>query len=217
MTGLSSAGPGGTVSGIDLSAVQRRRKLVLLIGIVAAALLMLFMAPVVRDGTLLHYAMKGVGAALILLCILGRTWTALYISGIKRVTLVATGPYSIVRNPLYVFSVIGAAGAGLWTGSVSTGIVLSAITFGIFHVVILSEEQFLREKFGAEFAAFAADVPRWLPALGKWRGAEWVTIRPTLVTTTFVESSCFLLVIPVIEGIGYLQGAGLLPVLFRLV
>lgn len=217
MTGLSSADPGGTPRGTDLSGVQRRRKLVLLAGIVVSALAMPFMAPVARDGTWPHYLIEDFGTALIVLCIVGRTWTALYISGVKRVVLVAAGPYSIVRNPLYVFSVVGAAGIGLWSGSVLAGAMLAAVTFAVFHAVVLAEERFLREKFGAEFSAYAARVPRWLPAPGKWQGVKWVAIRPSLVASTFVESCLFLAVIPVLETVEYLQDAGTLPILFRLV
>jgi protein-S-isoprenylcysteine O-methyltransferase Ste14 len=217
-TGVGGAdGPVDAARGIDLSAVQRRRKLVLAAGIVAAAVLMPFMAPAVPDGTPLHHAIEWAGTALILTCIAGRTWTALYISGIKRVALVASGPYSVVRNPLYLFSASGAAGAGLWTGSLSAGLALAAIAFAVFHVVALSEEAFLRLRFGADFEAYAAEVPRWIPAFGKWRGADWVTIRPSLVTATFLESSIFLVVIPVLEAVEHLRMAGVLPVLFRLV
>ncbi len=202
---------------IDLGSVQRRRKLVLLIAIIAATLVMFVMGPAIPAGTWRHYAIEGAGTALILLCIVGRTWTALYISGIKRVNLVHAGPYSIVRNPLYVFSVLGAAGVGLWTGSLSAGIVLGAVTLAVFHVVVCSEEKFLLQKFGADYAGYMAAVPRWLPAPARWQGAEWVTIRPALVTSTFIESSCFLLAIPVLEAVEYFQESGALPVLFRLV
>ena len=41
---------------------------------------------------------------MILICILGRTWATLYIGGQKQRELVTKGPYSVVRNPLYLFT-----------------------------------------------------------------------------------------------------------------
>src|SRR5690606_40050349 len=55
---------------------------------------------------------------LIVVCVIGRTWSSIYIAGHKVQTLVMDGPYSISRNPLYVFSIIGAAGAGAQLGSI---------------------------------------------------------------------------------------------------
>ena len=46
------------------------------------------------------------GVILILVCIVGRTWCTLYIGGNKKRELITAGPYSVVRNPLYVFTSI---------------------------------------------------------------------------------------------------------------
>jgi len=52
--------------------------------------------------------LAGVGA-------LGRLWCSLYIGGRKTHELVSAGPYGWCRNPLYLFSLIGALGVGLST------------------------------------------------------------------------------------------------------
>ena len=43
----------------------------------------------------------------------GRLWCSVYIAGKKNRELVKVGPYSVCRNPLYFFSLVGAIGAAL--------------------------------------------------------------------------------------------------------
>jgi len=40
-----------------------------------------------------------------------------------------------------------------------------------FHLFVVGyEEPTLRSKFGADYDAFRANVPRWIPRLTPWRG-----------------------------------------------
>ena len=93
--------------------VQTIRKLVLsgafLIGVLMFALTgSRFDMPLHRTHELIEWS----GIAAIIVCILGRTWASLYIAGRKIEQFVTDGPYSVMRNPLYFFSIIGTAGAG---------------------------------------------------------------------------------------------------------
>ena len=55
--------------------------------------------------------MERVGALAILCCIFGRTWCSLYIAGRKKQELVmGMALYSLMRNSLYVFTMVGAVG-----------------------------------------------------------------------------------------------------------
>ena len=49
-------------------------------------------------------ALKIVGFILILIGGFGRLWSSLYIEGNKNEKLISGGPYSMMRNPLYIFS-----------------------------------------------------------------------------------------------------------------
>jgi protein-S-isoprenylcysteine O-methyltransferase Ste14 len=69
-----------------------------------------------------------IGVGLVLFCVVGRMWSILYIGSKKNQTLVATGPYSITRNPLYLFSAIGAMGIGLFVGSLLLALFLGLAT-----------------------------------------------------------------------------------------
>ena len=85
--------------------------------------------------------------------------------------LVVTGLYRHVRNPIYVAVVAIIVGQALLFGA--WGLVpLGAVLWLGFHLFVLAyEEPTLQETFGAEYEAYRANVPRWVPRLTPWRGA----------------------------------------------
>lgn len=103
------------------------------------------------------------GFILVVIASFGRIWSSLYISGYKEDRVVTEGPYAIVRNPLYVFSFIGAVGLGLITQHlVVPGII--ALAFLLYYpLVVHGEEQILGQKFGPLYHAYKSSVPRFLP------------------------------------------------------
>jgi protein-S-isoprenylcysteine O-methyltransferase Ste14 len=66
--------------------------------------------PVWQD-PLLTRILYWIGFVLMMVCALGRLWSLQYLSGYKTRTIVESGPFSVVRNPLYLFSFLGALGA----------------------------------------------------------------------------------------------------------
>lgn len=80
--------------------------------------------------------------------------------------LVRVGPYRVVRNPMYAGAGLALAGASLYTGS--WGLLAYALGFLVAaHLFVAAyEEPHLRRVFGAEYEAYCAATPRWLPRLG---------------------------------------------------
>lgn len=154
-----------------------------------------------------------ISAALIAIAVLGRTWAILYIDGRKYYELVDTGPYSICRNPLYVFSFFGAAGVGAASGSYTLALATLAPTAAVFYALVLREERLLRERFGEAYIAYCARVPRFLPRFRNWRGVDWVQIRPSAVVATFFEALLFALAYPAFFLIDLAQDNGLFPIM----
>lgn len=140
----------------------------------------------------------------------------LYIGGRKIEALVTDGPYSIVRNPLYTLSIIGAVGVGAQLGSFTLALTTGAVAWLVFLLVILKEEQVLAARSGASYETYVARVPRLLPDFALWRDVEKVEVNPRLVRVTALDASIFLLSIPLAEGFEYLHDAGLLPTLISL-
>lgn len=203
--------------GADLQQMQRRRKRVLVGGFALGLALFAVIDSSWRiDWPRTHRAIQGLGLVLVLVCILGRTWCTLYIGGQKKRGLVTTGPYSVVRNPLYVFTLLGASGAGALSGSLSIGLMCAAFAGLVFTSVVRQEEQFLLAAFPHEFPDYMARVPRFWPRPSGWRDAEQLIVKPHLVNRTFFEASLFLLAAPLVAARALLWELGVIPILLHL-
>ncbi|CAM5773080.1 sodium:proton antiporter [Labrys miyagiensis] len=203
---------------IDINAVQTIRRFVLGTLGVFGFVVLLFTDSTWQNtaGSGMDETIESVGLVLMAIAIVGRTWCSLYIGGRKKQIIVEEGPYSICRNPLYVFSFIGAAGAGAQFGSVTTAILVCAITVVVFAIVTHKEEQFLRDKFGLIYEAYCERVPRFIPDFRLWRPVPTLEIQTSLVTRTFLDACLFLAAYPIAEAVEWLQDAHYLPVYFLL-
>ncbi|MDR3773822.1 MAG: isoprenylcysteine carboxylmethyltransferase family protein [Terracidiphilus sp.] len=82
----------------------------------------------------------------------------------KNRELTVTGPYAHTRNPLYLGSMLMAAGFALALLSWPVALVLAGGFVVIYVPVIASEERFLRAAFPG-FDAYCRRVPRLIPRL----------------------------------------------------
>src|SRR5712692_9285902 len=82
----------------------------------------------------------------------------------KNQQLTTSGPYAYTRNPLYLGSLILAAGFALAARSWWIAIAMAVFFLAVYMPVIRAEEAFLRERF-PQFESYARDVPRLLPRL----------------------------------------------------
>ena len=133
-----------------------------------------------HEGSLVSTALFLAGLVLVGVATVGRLWCALYISGHKNTELITTGPYSLSRNPLYFFSLLGFAGIGFASETVTLGIVLALAMLVGYPTVIRREEDVLRERFGAAFEAYCARVPRFLFFFNGSATTETYTVNPRL-------------------------------------
>lgn len=164
----------------------------------------------------IHEAIEEAGALLIGACIVGRLFCTLYIGGRKNALLVSEGPYSITRNPLYLFSLAGAGGLGLSSGSLALGLLFATAYFVVLSAAIRGEEQRLLVAFGDAYRAYTRDVPRWLPKFARWRDSSGLWVDPALVKRRFCEGAGLLLAMPLVETLEQLHETGMLPVLLVL-
>lgn len=86
----------------------------------------------------------------------------------KNEVLATAGPYAYTRNPLYLGSLILAAGFLIAAKSWWLALIAAAMLFAIYFPVIRSEEVFLRTRF-PEFSDYASQVPRLVPRLRPYR------------------------------------------------
>ncbi len=86
----------------------------------------------------------------------------------KNRELTVTGPYAYTRNPLYLGSMLMAAGFALALMSWLVALLLAADFAAIYIPVIAAEERFLRATF-PQFNDYGRHVPRFLPRLTPWK------------------------------------------------
>ena len=79
--------------------------------------------------------------------------------------LVVSGLYCYVRNPMYIAVIAVIAGQALVFANLRL-LAYGAAVWVAFHLFVrFFEEPVLRRTFGAQYEAFCADVPRWIPRL----------------------------------------------------
>jgi protein-S-isoprenylcysteine O-methyltransferase Ste14 len=206
----------GSYGRCSIAGVQSIRKLVLLIAVLVGAVIFALTDSTYRANSLAHHTIRWFGLGLIIVCILGRTWSSLYVGGRKTVELVTDGPYSITRNPLYFFSILGTAGIGAQGGSVALALVGAAVGFCVFRIVTKQEEGRLLERHGQVYVEYLKRVPRFLPNPRLWHDQETLMIRQGRVLMTFADALLFLMAVPLVAICQFLQMKGILPILASL-
>lgn len=193
----------------------RRIAAIKAVALAAAALILVSHDPWGRD-SFAGNAIKAAGLCLVMAAIIGRLWSTLYIGGRKNACLVTTGPYSITRNPLYCFSILGAAGIGLMFGSLAIAAILGGSVGGVLVATARSEAALLGQRFGASYEAYATRVPLLWPRLSLYHDAEIPSFQPRALRRALRDGMLFLLAVPAAELVTYAKRAGLLPQLLTL-
>jgi len=118
-----------------------------------------------------------------------RLWGVRHIGAISRTRrdrlgpLVTTGPFSVVRNPLYLGNV------ALWIGFTLLARLLwmvpvSVVLLGLqYHAIVRWEERLLDRRLVERYRTYAARVPRWIPTLHYARRGGRGGSEPSLVAS----------------------------------
>jgi protein-S-isoprenylcysteine O-methyltransferase Ste14 len=94
---------------------------------------------------------------------LGRNWS-------RSVTikqgheLITTGPYAVVRHPIYTGILTGFLGMAIAISQVR-GLIVFALIFLAFWIKLRMEEQWMRSQFGETYAAYARKTAALVPYL----------------------------------------------------
>jgi protein-S-isoprenylcysteine O-methyltransferase Ste14 len=89
-----------------------------------------------------------------------RAWAAGCLA--KNQQLATSGPYAYTRNPLYLGTLVVAAGLSLAARSWGLGILFAAVFVFVYLPVIQNESEYLNVLFG-DYPAYSAAVPLLLP------------------------------------------------------
>lgn len=157
-----------------------------------------------------------VGVVLLIAAMGGRIWASAYLVGKKNRVLVTEGPFSMVRNPLYLFSFLGFVGAGLLFESLTLAAVFAAVFLVSHWPAVRAEEQRLSELFGEEYERYCDEVPRFVPRPRAIRTSDTLLLDMTRFRTALRDCMAIPLVIVVAELVEWAKIEGMLPILVQL-
>jgi len=106
--------------------------------------------------------------------------------------LVTTGLYARSRNPMYLSVLFVLAGWALGLRSVPHAVYAAAVALAFQLRVVIGEEPRLAVVFGAEWSAYRAEVPRWLPPLRLWPAWLWFAVGALLGAALWLFSPAWL-------------------------
>lgn len=98
-------------------------------------------------------------------------WRRVHGEGSRR-RLITAGPYALVRNPLYLGTLLISGGVALMSGSWMVLAVSTALFWSGYAAIIRWEESRLDDQFGAVYREYFDTVPRLVPRGRIWRRRE---------------------------------------------
>ena len=119
----------------------------------------------------------GVGFIVVVIGESIRFWGVAYAGSLTRVTnnvgapeVIVAGPFARVRNPLYVGNILTYIGIGIMANALFPWLIIAAaVWFGFqYYQIVLLEENFLEENFGAAYLEFKRHVPRFIPRVSEY-------------------------------------------------
>jgi protein-S-isoprenylcysteine O-methyltransferase Ste14 len=174
---VSGAGLLAPVKGFSLASLMFRYR-----GLVGGLLLfpagvVALIGPPILHGTAVELIGSAMGWLLFIGYLMLRLWATMYIGGRKDKHLQTAGPYSITRNPLYLGSLAYGLSIIFFLHSLTLLAAFLLVTLIYSHWVIKSEEEVLEGKFGDEFRAYCARVPRLFPSFTNYHTDDSVLVN----------------------------------------
>ncbi|MEN6488571.1 MAG: isoprenylcysteine carboxylmethyltransferase family protein [Smithella sp.] len=156
-----------------------------------------------------------IGCILLGIASLGRLWCSLYIAGYKTDSLVTEGPYSLCRNPLYFFSLIGAVGVGFASETITLPVVLFLIFSIYYPFVIKSEEAELSGLHSDKLKTYYQNVPRFIPDFSRFKEPEEYIVKPAVFRKHIFDALWFIWLLGIMEILESLHELHVLPTIFN--
>ena len=118
-----------------------------------------------------------------------RFWGVSFVGAETRTTgnvggtfLITSGPFALVRNPLYLGNMLLYAGTGVMSMALFPWLLVVAVVFFYlqYYLIVTREEEYLAERFGEEFEEYRRNVRRFIPRATPYRSSQ-PPPRPTSV------------------------------------
>jgi protein-S-isoprenylcysteine O-methyltransferase Ste14 len=92
---------------------------------------------------------------------LGRNWSG-WVTVKQDHTLIRSGPYGLVRHPIYTGLTFAVIGTAIFDGEIRS-VILIVVIFSILIHKIKIEERFMTEQFGSEYTSYRQKTNALLP------------------------------------------------------
>lgn len=173
---------------------------------------LLFARPLIMEEGALSESMKYIGFALMVFASMGRIWCGTYICGHKTKKLVTAGPYSLHRNPLYVYSFFGAVGFGIAARNAIFAALVALLFVVLYPTIVAAEEVKLRDIHGEAFEEYCRTTPRWLPRFSNYNVPYFNDIQMKKMSDLVRDAGLFIGLFIVADLIFELHRRNILPI-----
>lgn len=168
------------------------------------------------DNEMLSFILLFIGIVLVGVASLGRMWCSLYIAGYKDKQLITKGPYSMCRNPLYFFSMVGVLGIGFCTETLVFPLLFIILFSCYYPFVIKSEEKRLRSLFGIVFEKYTRNVPAFFPDISIFEEPETYMVNPGIYRVHIFSALWFVWSVGILEVLEGVRKSGLIDALWTI-
>jgi protein-S-isoprenylcysteine O-methyltransferase Ste14 len=148
--------------------------------------------------TEMDYLIWPIGISLVFIGMILRIWAQQHLRYRLRVKkcLTTTGPYSFIRNPIYVGNTLMCLGAIVTSELLWLAPITLFYCFSIYSLVVHYEERHLLEKYGEPYRRYVAEVTRWLPRAIRFRNFE--ILNKYFLNSMVAEIHCPFILLPYI-------------------
>jgi protein-S-isoprenylcysteine O-methyltransferase Ste14 len=113
---------------------------------------------------------------------------------VQRDSLITTGPYGVVRNPIYLADFLAYCAFAACLKPV--GLVLPVLFYAHYSRLVAFEEKALRQRFPQAFPSYARAVPRFIPRLASLRRLLSAARDTEITLDGFRHNALYLLFVP---------------------
>lgn len=196
--------------------IRKLRIYLLRLIFVPIILVAVFVSPSWSQESTLSFAVEFAGYLFLLAGLIIRIWCSFYIGNRKSKEIIAEGPYSICRNPLYVGTFLLAIGVGLSFENWLMLILVPAIIIPVHIITARMEETHLESMFGQQYRMYKQTVPRFWPRFSNYNSPETVEVNIHSLRRIAMDTAAILLLPQIEDSIELLHDNGIIPILWHL-
>jgi protein-S-isoprenylcysteine O-methyltransferase Ste14 len=167
--------------------------------IVCALILTFTTRQIDHEESLTHALFDFSGYIMIVICGMGRLYTTAFLGGRKNKDLITYGPFSVVRNPLYVCSWFGFTGFALFSNNLWVILFVPVSFFVMYFFLVRREEEFLIETFGDTYRNYCDRVPWFIPRYSGFTQPDEIHMTSQHYLKGLLDNVWWFIVPPVFE------------------